>query len=691
MNQKNTDQTIFQDNDHRLSSFTKKDIGELKKKIFVKSAKGREIQFVRCLVRDKDIQLKPEEAVRQLYAARLICQYGYPKKRLAFEHPVNFGRETKSADIVIFDKDRPDIPYIIVELKKPNLKEGKQQLRSYCNAAGAPIGVWTNGGQISYYHRKDPNYFESITDIPNAQQSLQDILSERFTLRDLIIKDKVVNETKSLKDIILEMEDEVLANAGVDVFEEVFKLIFTKLYDECQSKTDKSIIDHYMDQNLKEEDKGDYDKLKKCLKGLNNEKFRIMEFRNTGQTDAELKKKIQKLFDQAKNRWRGVFPEDSKFELSDSHLAVCVSGLQNTKLFDSNLLVIDEAFEYLVLKTAKVEKGQYFTPRHVIDMCVLMLHPKREEYMIDTASGSCGFPAHVIFHLTGRLFTNTVVSERDKNHILKVFGIDFDEKAVRVSRTLNLIAGDGEANILHLNTLDYERWKDRTEKNSEWINTYGRGFERLAKLRSEKESDKKFRFDLLMANPPFAGDIKESRLLHQYELGFKPNRKTQSRVGRDILFIERNLDFLKPGGRMAVVLPQGRFNNTSDKRIREFISTQARILAVVGLHSNTFKPHTGVKTSVLFLQKWNEDPKQGPLCPKKEDYPIFFAVSDFAGKDNSGDYIYLKNGENGQYKLDKNGHLIVQHDLHSHNGELPGGVAEAFIKWAKKEKLSFWT
>ena len=695
MQQKNPFQNILQDSAYQLSLFQDL-IEDLKKKIRTKTVKAngekraKRVFYVRCLVRDKDIQLKPEEIVRQLYALRLIRRYGYPKRRLAFEYPVNFGRETKSADIVIFDKDRPDIPYIVVELKKPAFKEGKQQLRSYCNATGAPIGVWTNGGQISCYHRKDPNYFENITDIPKADQSLQDILSERFTLRDLIVKDKIANEKKALKDIILEMENEVLGNAGVDVFEEVFKLIFTKLYDECQSKTDKSIIDHHIDQNLKEKDKGDYDKLKQCLKNLGDKKFRIMEFRNTGQTDAELKKKIQKLFNRAKDRWRGVFPEDSKFKLSDSHLAVCVSGLQDVKLFNSNLLVIDEAFEYLVLKTAKGEKGQYFTPRHVIDMCVLMLNPKRDEYMIDTASGSSGFPVHTIFHLTGRLFTSAAVSEEDKSHILKIFGVDFDEKAVRVSRTLNLIAGDGEANILHLNTLDYENWREKTEKNKEWINTYGRGFERLEKLRAEKESDKKFNFDLLMANPPFAGDIKESRLLHQYELALKPNRKTQSQVGRDILFIERNLDFLKPGGRMAIVLPQGRFNNISDKRIREFISKQARILAVAGLHGNTFKPHTGTKTGVLFLQKWNEDPKAGPLCPKKKDYPVFFAVSEKGGKDNSGDYIYLKNGRNGQYRLDRNGHLIVEHDLHSHNGELPEGIAEAFIKWAKKEKLSFW-
>ncbi len=675
--------TILKDSNYHLSLFTKNEIEALRDKVFTKKARGKDSPFVTCIVRDKDIQIKPEEIVRQLFAARLVNMYGYQKKRLAFEHAVVFGREKKSADIVIFDKDRPDTPYIIVELKKPKLKDGKNQLRSYCNATGAPIGVWTNGEQISHYHRKDPNYFEDITDIPKVDQSLKDILSERFTLKDLIIKDKIVNERKSLKDIILEMEDEVLANAGVDVFEEVFKLIFTKLYDETLSKRDKGRIEDFLDKKLDYEERGDYDKLKETLTTMDDSIFRVMEFRNTGQTETELYDKIQSLFDKAKEKWPGVFLEGANFDLSHSHLAVCVSSLQDIKLFNSNLLVVDEAFEYLVNKSAKGEKGQYFTPRHVIDMCVKMLNPKRGEYMIDTASGSCGFPVHTIFHITGRLFTNTEISEEDKEDVLRIFGIDFDEKSVRVARTLNLIAGDGETNVMHLNTLDYERWSDK-EKDRKWLDTYGKGYNRLERLAKDKDEKKQFQFDVLMANPPFAGDIKESRIIHKYELGFNTKGKAQSKVGRDILFIERNLDFLKPGGRMAIVLPQGRFNNTSDKYIREFVADHTRILAVVGLHQNTFKRHTSTKTSILFVQKWDEK-----ICPKKENYPIFFAVSEKGGKDNSGDYIFVKNG-NGQYKLDKNGHLIVDHDLHNQGGELPDGIAEAFIEFAESENLSFW-
>jgi len=686
---------IIKDSNYNFSLFRKELVDELENKINVKNGKP----YAACVIRDKEIVLKPEEVVRQLYLMKLIKEYGYPKKRIALEHAIHFGREIKSADIVIFDKDRPTVEYIIVEIKKPKLQDGKNQLRSYTNATGAPIAVWTNGGQISHYNRKDPNYFEDITDIPTSGQTLEDILKERFTLKDLILKDEIPNKGKSLKSIIQEMEDEVLANAGVDVFEEVFKLIFTKLYDEHKSRKDKEIVNYFLKgKNLPvvsepaatygTADDDTYEEMQNKIAEIDDAGFRMLEFRNSGQSETDLKRKIQKLFDEAKTKWPGVFDSASQIQLTPSHLSICVSGLQNIKLFNSNLQIIDEAFEYLVNKSAKGEKGQYFTPRHVIDMCVKMLNPKAGEYMVDTAAGSCGFTVHTIFKITGHLFQNTDISEEEKENVLKVFGIDFDEKVVRVARTLNLIAGDGNTNVLHLNNLDYDRWNE-TIASRDWLEVYGAGLKRLEALQRDRSSYKEFNFDVLMANPPFAGDIKESRIIHKYDLGYNEKNKPKTKVGRDILFIERNFNFLKPGGRMAVVLPQGRFNNTSDKYIRDYISQKARILAVVGLNVNTFKPHTGTKTSVLFLQKWNDDPQVGPLCAKTDDYPIFFAVSEKSGKDNSGDYVFVKNGA-GRPKLDKRGHMVIGHDLHNHDGELPDGIAEKFIAWAKSEGLSFW-
>lgn len=702
---------LLKDSAYKLSQFDAEKIHALEAAITPKATAKQLVPYVNCLVRGKPIKLTPEEAIRQLYIMVLRDDLDYPVERMRLEYEVTFGREKKRADLCIVDPDKVNVPYILVELKKPKLKDGKEQLKSYCNATGAPMGVWTNGDQISFYHRKDPNYFEDIPEIPAAHQKLSDILSERWTIDDLIRLDKLVHERKSLKDLILEMEDEVLANAGVDVFEELFKLIFTKLYDELEGGRDRK---------------------------------RHLVFKNYGDTEIELKAKIQNLFDKACNKWGGVFAEGSKIDLTPSHLAICVASLEKVKLFNSNLEVVDEAFEYLINKSSKGEKGQYFTPRYVIDMCVKMLNPQEHETLIDTAAGSCGFPVHGIFHVweqinkdegnpRSHLFTTEKKSARCEDYVQdKVFAIDFDEKAVRVGRTLNLIAGDGQTNVLHLNTLDYERWDEKTDDH-DWLDIYGDGWKKLRKLRQAKNSNHRFNFDVLMANPPFAGDIKETRILAKYDLArtvsldkiskVEPNDpniveetptfpealhashetiyqvadgtyrkvklKNQTTVGRDILFIERNLDFLKPGGRMAVVLLQGRFNNASDKSLREYIADRCRILAVVGLHGNVFKPHTGTKTSVLFLQKWNDDENAGPLCPHVDDYPIFFATMREPSKDNSGDKIYRR-AEDGTPLLDEHQHLIVKHDLFQHEGCEEEGIAEAFLEFAKKEGLSFF-
>lgn len=629
--------------------------------------------YVRCLVRNKDVVAKQEEVVRQLWLHRLVETYKYPASRLAVEYPVTFGRDTsKRADIVVMDADRPTVPYLIVEVKQGKFKDGKEQLRSYTHATGAPLAMWCNGVESIAWHRKNPNYFVEIPDVPSATQTIDDIAGQPWTVETLIeIERKREAEGKgarSLKQLIEDMEDEVLANAGVDVFEEVFKLIFTKLYDEMF-----------------------------CFRG----RHKFLRFRNSN-TAAQLKANIQSLFDDAKEEWPGVFAEDERLKLSPEHLQVCVGSLEEWKLFNSNLDVVDEAFEYLVNKSSKGEKGQYFTPRWVIDMCVKMMNPHESETVIDTAAGSAGFTVHAIFHVwkqilesegrpVSHLFTMEDKPQRCKDYVRdKVFAIDFDEKSVRVARCLNLIAGDGQTNVLHMNTLDWPKWDERIKQDEDWQATYGPGWAKLKKLRQPRNQNRTFGFDVLMANPPFAGDIKQSDMLSPYEMGHKANGKLETKVGRDLLFIERNLDFLRPGGRMAVVLPQGRFNNASDKRVREFIAERCRILAVVGLHPNTFKPHTGTKTSVLFVQKWNDDASDPRYhCPQVDDYPIFFATQQLPSKDNSGDKLIALDAD-GKLLRDSHGHWVIQHDLFNHDKLTMDGIAEAFAEFAAKEQLGFF-
>ena len=675
---------ILRGSPYALTCFAAPLVERLEKSIREKDGGG----FVApCLARGKDVPMKPEEVVRQLLLMTLIKRYDYPRNRLAVEHPVHFGSGTKRADVVVIDRGNSPVPYIIAEVKKPQAREGRGQLKSYCNATGATMGIWTNGSSIAYFQRRDPNYFQEIRDIPRADQSLPDILQIKWTLDDLVRGDKLALEGRSLRGVIEELEDEVLANSGENVFEEVFKLIYAKLYDEWVSGRDEE-----------------------------SRKTRNLEFHNPGHNGNGMMQKIQALFSNAQERWPGVFPEGSEIKLSSNHLALCVSSLEGVKLLNSNLDVVDDAFEYLVNKEIKGEKGQYFTPRHVIDMCVKMLDPEEGEKLIDTAAGSAGFPIHAVFHVWGKilarrgrkqshLFTSQRKPPECDDYVRKcVFAMDFDEKTTRVARALNIIAGDGASNVLRLNSLDHKGW-DEMLRDEKWQDVNQEGFSGLRKLRADKDGFRNFKFDIVMANPPFAGDIKEGEIIHLYDIGRKPSGAGwRGKISRHELFVERNLQFLRPGGRMAIVLPQSVFNNVSDSRIREFIAERSRILAVVGLPVNTFKPHTGTKTSVLLVQKWNDDPKSGPLCRRRDDYPIFFAVAQRPGKNNSGDKIYVRApGESGGLLLDAHGHLIVDHDLFNlrahhfpENGASSGiealeraGIAEAFMEFAKREELSF--
>jgi len=592
---------------------------------------------------------KPEEIVRQLYIRKLMDEYGYPRDRIALEKHVYFGSSVheKAADIVVWEKGTNDSPYIIVECKKPKRKDGLEQLKSYCNAEGSPIGVWTNGGETIYLHREEPNLFRNLDGIPRADQTLSAMLNQPWTLDDLEKQNILVEERTSLKDIILDMEDLVLANAGVDAFEEVFKLIYAKLYDEARAA--------------------------RSTKGKRN-----LEFRVGGRTPREFAEVVDGLFLKACAEWSGVFQSGERIGLEPDHLKVCGSALERVKLFHSNLSVIDEAFEYLSIKASKGEKGQYFTPRHVIDMCVEMLNPNSEEYVVDTAAGSCGFTVHSIFHVWGDVSTAKGPNQWQAQYAAThVYGIDFDPRSVKIAKALNTIAGDGKTNVYRANTLDTKMWSDETRSG---LRPRLRRFKSAADDQENQKTFRYFDFDVLLTNPPFAGDIKDSRILSQYDLAKNDKGKWDKSVGRDILFIERNLQFLRPGGRAAIVLPQGRFNNSGDAHLRRWIAERARILAVVGLHGNTFKPHTGTKTSVLFIQTWNDDSKAGPLNPLVADYPVFLATSEQPGKDNSGDYIYQIGSDNAPV-LDEHHHMVVEHDLDV--------IAAEFVKWGRKHKLAF--
>ena len=563
----------------------------------------------------------PEEIIRQLYILKLNQDYGYPIDHMELEVSVQMGSSaSKSADLVIYDnstkKDKENI-VLIIEVKKPaeSLTQGINQLESYIAALPARLGVWVDGNEENVRYRKhqdnDPSKkysFERFKRVPHFNETIESVLQKRLKKSDLI-------DILDLRSTVYLLEQRIVAMGGVESsFDEIFKLIFAKLYDEQSKKINDDLA---------------FQKI----------------------TGVNLKQSVESLFTNAKNKWRDVFKQTDHIDLTEETLITLVTELQEYKLFETDFEILDAAFEHMISRNSKGDMGQYFTPRAVIDVVFSMLNPHDDERVLDPSAGSAGFLLHTFQHVLKHEKIND--NQRYRYATNNLFALDYDPKTVKIAKALMVIAGDGSSNSQMANTLDLRLWDSASNYFDKAIN--------------DKFGEASF--DIVMTDPPFAGDVPiSSNYLGYYSVARDKKQKTKATEKRDVLFLERNLRFLKPGGRMAIVLPQGRFNNSSDEDLREYIAAECRILGVLGLHGNSFKPYTGTKTSVLLVQKW--DAKK---CPKPEsgDYPIFFATNTKPVKDNSGNYI----GKNTQDTLAKS--------------DLPQ-IAEAFAEFAKKENLSFF-
>jgi len=529
----------------------------------------------------EDGKSNPEEIIRQLWVYKLINYYGYDRSEIALEKPITFGTDTgtKFADIIVYTNNTKTTPKIVLEIKKPKRKDGIEQLRSYLNAEGSPIGVWSNGSERVILYRPYPQDFDALPEIPKKGQTPEHLQAAKLTLAHL-------EKSFDFKKILLDLEELVLGSSGVNVFNEIFKIIFAKIWDEKQA------IESRSDQSLE---------------------FKWFK-------DPELTyERINHLFRKAAQEWKGVFDENDKIKLQKEHLNVCIAPLERKRFLGSNLRIIDDAFEYLLPTEAKKKKGQFFTPRFVIDMCVRMLNPKRNEYVLDPACGSAGFLVHAMEWAYPASNVDEMELRKSRYAARYLWGVDFEEQAAKTSRALMLIAGDGHTNIFgpDVDTLEPKTWY-RTPSGKALMQTLKQFSLTKTPIPNDElfnDDDKaweyfeELKFDIILSNPPFAGEVKVKQQLAHYQLAkpaLKRAKDKQAKEERDVLFIERIIKMLKPGGRAAIVLPQGKFNNSSLAFIREWILRKARLLAVVGLHGNSFKPHTGTKTSVLFIQKYTD-------------------------------------------------------------------------------------
>jgi len=372
--------------------------------------------------------------------------------------------------------------------------------------------------------------------------------------------------------------------------------------------------------------------------------------------------RIKELFAKVKEQYGDIFRGNEEITLTDRALTFIVSELSRYDFTNSDIDAKGVAYQEIVGTNLRGDRGQYFTPNGVVNLAVEILDPEEREYVFDPACGTGGFLRETLKYRLKKLCEEYGITPEQKNTEQyrqvrirlrdyaheHVYGADFDPSLVRAAQMQMVMSGDGRGHIYHINSLEFP----------------GGNLPGLERARRELPLGTKF--DVIMTNPPFGSDIpiSDQHILRQYELartwerddegGFRtinePGRRgMQSALPPDILFIERCLQWLKPGGRMGIVLPNGILSNPGDEYIRAWIMKHAWVLASVELPIECFivEANVNILTSLLFLKKKSDEERLAESLNGPVEYPIFMAVAEKVGYDRRGKTLY-KRGPDGE-------------------------------------------
>jgi type I restriction enzyme M protein len=340
-----------------------------------------------------------------------------------------------------------------------------------------------------------------------------------------------------------------------------------------------------------------------------------------GAPPEEPSRELAALLGRAGRRWPRLLDGHGASRLGAAELRRAAELLSRVRLLDDDLVGLDAVFEGLVARAAKGAKGQFFTPRHVVAEVIAMVAPRAGETVVDPACGSGAFLRHALAHTPD----------------CRVLGFDQDPRAVQVARTLLAASGQPCARITRADSL--LRGEDG---DSPPIEAAGAGLGEPAP------------FDVIVTNPPFAGDV-GGAFRGTYTLA------GAGRVERDVLFLERCVGLLRPGGRLAIVLPHNKVGGAAWAGVRAWLLRQARVVAVLALGRETFLPHTSQKAAVVIAVR-----RPRPLDAPRPDERVVFFVSDRSGKDALGRLVR---------RPDPSG--AVDHDLAEAREAVRAGLAEA--------------
>ena len=559
---------------------------------------------------------KPEEQVRQEYEKVLHYDHGYPKEVMDIEVAIQRGSKSgERADIVMYRTSDPEKREQsadilgIVECKRKDRSDGVDQLTSYMTATSCLWGVWTNGKEIEFLYKNPATgtiSMDRLFQVPHHGQSIESIGAHQFS--DL-------RPASNLKLTFRRLLNELYTNTNISRREklgnEMVKLLFCKLQDEQFSVA------------------------------LVIPRFRV------GFTDHEdgfsaVRGRIDELFNEVKDNLagEGVFEEHERIVLENRSVAYVVGELQGYSLTQTEEDTVGSAFEVFAESKFAGEKGEFFTPREIVRTAIQIIDPKPGETMIDPACGSGGFLICALQHVWQAMeghprwkrLTPRKLDEA-KRQIARetVYGLDKENDLVRIAKAYMAIIGDGKSRVAQANSL---------HAPSDFADPA-----RSLLVTEEDGTSKLKQFDIVFTNPPFGSKNTKVALSEssQFQLGHKWTKRedgtyertaTAQKTPAQELFIERCLDLLKPGGRMAIVLPEIYAHGSTKKHIIQYLSTRASIRAVLDLPRNAFQPHTDIKTLLWIIDK----------SPTSED--VVLGVAEEIGHDHHGKTKYrIRNGE----------------------------------------------
>lgn len=569
----------------------------------------------------------PEELVRQRYSRVLHYDYGYPKNVMRREVGIHAGSKVLTdasglqvrADIVVYANrsacskgDQGNIRFV-VECKRPTETSGYNQLASYIFYTSAGGGVWTDGDDVQPYRRLDDG-LEPAPRIPSHGEAWSSVgRPNKSSLR----KPRDVRG-------LLRLCNNRLHGRGIDADEEdltmdMVRILLAKSQDEIQAG---DIADFY----------------------VTPEEYSSAEGRGS------VAQRVQGLFRKFADNNPGVFGEHEKIGVSDDALVEVVAVLQAwqimTRLEDADEWdVMGSAYEQYTHSHLKRARGQFFTNRLVVDFVVKALDPNSDTRALDPAGGSGGFLTAVLRHVRRKVISGAG-SETAKEHQLanlrqRLYMVEISPRLVKIAKTAMLLNGDGHSGMTRGNSLGPYGDLD------DWIKARcGRGTP-----------------SLILTNPPFAGvgegQINDPAVLSMYKVAqrwdwvngeYAPTSSDLVPCPPEMLFFERCLDWLAPGGQLGIVMPKGFLDTTTYRPARELLLSTCKLLGVINLHKNTFQPDTGVRTCVVLVRKLRTGEQVS------EDHSIFMGISQRIGRDSEGRPVFA---------VDQNGDITeeVDHDL----------------------------